>query len=302
MKMLGPIMISQKHGFKALSWITVLTTCLSLCLVASAQASGDSITQVGRVTVYIPESFSNPVSKRNLRFSKQLRADAEQIMATQRKSLERAYSSLRNRGAVRVKVLYGEPWNDLALKLFKYSDKTAFVSWQLVGYSASGKVLGKTPVFPKYPGSNANFLTRPTKNECTLLEFNLFDLGTWFHTETCSVKSPPAKEFLGVALGDYLLKSDFGIGGWELQQLKFALEPGHRISIQNGYFVCPDLAKYFGGSTRIPLSVKESLGGYSLKVDLKARTAVFKYVAPDQQMMADRAEKIPGQPWIYFGN
>jgi len=43
------------------------------------------------------------------------------------------------------------------------------------------------------------------------------------------------------------------------------------------------------------------LGGYSLKVDLKARTAVFKYVAPDQQMMADRAEKIPGQPWIYFG-
>jgi hypothetical protein len=295
-------MIFQKHRFAALSWIAALTACLSLCLVASAQAAGESIKQFGRVTVYFPESFSNPVSEKNLRFSKQLQADAKQIMATQRKSIERAYSSLRNRGAVRVKVLYGKPWNDLPLTLFKYSDKTAFVLWQLVGYSASGKVLGKTPVFPTDPGSDANFLTRPTSNDCSLLEYNLFDPRTWFQNKTCSVKSPPAKEFLRVALGDYLLKSDFGIGGWELQQLKFALEPGHSISIQDGYLVCPDLAKYFGGATRIPLSAKESLGGYSFKVDLKARTAVFKYVGPDQQMMADRAKKIPGQPWIYFGN
>jgi hypothetical protein len=280
----------------------IASQLLGIGYVATAEATQVAKTKYGRVTVYTPESLSHPTIQGNLRFSHRLQSNAEQIMATQRKTLERGYAALLNRGAVRVRVVYGKSWNEIPLKLFKYGDKTAFVSWQLVGYSHAGKVVGKSEIFPIDPGSNANFLTRPTSNECSLLEFNLFDLGTWFQNDVCSTRSPSAKEFLRVALGDYLIKSDFGIGGWELEQLKFALEPGHQISIKDGFLVCPDLAKNFNGVDQIALAKKESLGGYSFTVDLKARTAAFYYLAPDQQMMASRAAKIPGQPWIYFGN
>ena len=269
--------------------------------VTYAAPTASTIEKYGRVAVITPEEILHPKVQSNLQFTPRLIAGAKQIMETQRVSQLLAIRKLASKGAVRVKVELEKDWNTGALELLNYSDKNTFKNWHFVGYSSKSNAIGRSETFPVQANNYANYLTKPVLSDCSPLAFNIFNPATWFGDNVCNVDSPPAEEFLRAALASYLVKSGNNIGGWELQQLAFCLEPHHQISIQSGALFCPDLAKDFGGTTRIPLTQRGSLGGYSFSVDLKSRTAKFAYIAPDQQMMADKARKVSGQPWIDFG-
>jgi hypothetical protein len=286
---------------KSLS-VAILT--LSTALFSGTVALGEesTTTQYGRVKVTIPGELQNPTVHSNLPFSDRLLSEADLIMATQRATQLKALANLKRLGAVSVKVVLEKNLNEGALKLLQYQDPNTLRGWRFQGFNWDGKRVGQTTRFPIESGNFANYLTKPTSTECSLLEFSIFDSRTWFQKKYCEVKSPKAYEFLRAALGTYLAKSNNDFGAWELEQLKFALEPGHKISIEGNNFVCPDLASISGGITKIPLSHVEPLGGYMISLDLHSRTAAFKYLAPNQEAMARLAHKSPGQAWIDFAN
>ena len=294
-------MISQ-IGLKFAAATFAVVSFVSSFAAAPAAAEMSKIEKYGRVLVTTPDEILNPTLKANLRFSAKLMKDADLIMASQGAVQQRELKYLKSTGAVRVKVIFEDDWNTGALKLLNYTDKNTFKNWHFVGYSNSGKTIGRSETFPIEKNNYANYLTRPALLDCSVMDFEFWNLDTWFRGGQCKVASPKADAFLRAALGSYLVKSGNNLGSWELTKLAFALESGHRIAISSGAFLCPDLAKEFGETTRIPLSQKQSLGGYKFSVDLKSRTAKFTFIAPDQQLMADHAHKVAGQPWIDFGS
>ena len=294
-------MISQV-GLKFTAAIFAILSFASSIAAAPAEAEGSKTETYGRILVTTPDEILNPTLKASLRFSARLMKAARQIMASQRAAQQRELKYLKATGAVRVKVIFEDQWNTGALKLLNYKDKNTFRNWHLVGYSNTGKTIGRSQTFPVEKNNYANYLTRPVLLDCSVLDFQFWNLDTWFRTDQCQVTSPAAEAFLRAALGSYLVKSNNDLGSWELTKLAFALEPGHRITISSGALLCRDLAKEFGETSRIPLSRKQSQGGYEFSVNLNLRTAKFTFIAPDQQMMVDKAHKVAGQPWIDFGS
>ncbi len=250
---------------------------------------------LGSVTVVTSQT---PTVSANLPWSQAALSEAQNLIDEQRRALERDFSRLKNEGNTRVQVVYEN--QPLASEAFVDSEKygTNFLPWHLVGNKKTSSISSRS--YPLDKVDLAAYLTRPAGDGCSLINFSIFAPETWFQPPKCSVTQVKPQNYLAASLDTALKKSTLDVGSSELQQLKYALSPGTHPRINGKFLTCPELASVFGGTTKIALASKSSLGGYSISAKLAKRSATFTFIGPDLAVLAKSAYKSPGENFVRF--
>ena len=276
-------------GF-ALSFSALLVTTSILPVAASISTPGD-------VTVVVSKP---PVVAKNLPWSKASLRAAADLIAIDRKKIEAELSRLRSHGANRIAVIYEK--QPLSSESFADVESygTTFLPWHFTSSTSGVFVKSKNASFPRDRVDIAHYLTKLKKDDCSLLDFSLFIAETWFQPEQCEVVSPTPSAFLRASLATALKKSTLDFGSFELAQLKVALGPTTHPRLAGRTLICPELSSLFGGDTEIALEASDGVGGYFISVNLKNRTATFKFLGPDQPALASAATKNAGENFVRF--
>jgi hypothetical protein len=175
-----------------------------------------------------------------------------------------------------------------------------FSTWRMLGRTSFGKELGKSSVFPGDQTILANYLARIEPGTCSLVDFSIFQPPTWFLPKKCQIAIPKPEQFLRAALATNLQRITWDVGYWEISALEFALSEGTHLRVKDGYLYCPELSKLSAGQNKILLNLMDPLGGYSISLNLKNRTAVFTFKNLDQRALAKDAYKLEGEDYIGF--
>lgn len=274
----------------ALSFSALLATTSSLPIAASVATPGE-------VTVVLA---GPQVVKKNLPWGKASVKAATALIAVDRKNIETELKRLKFEGAKRIAVTYEK--QPLASESFAHVETygTAFLPWHFTVTTPGDSAKATRASFPRDRLDIAHFLTKLKKDDCSLDNFSIFITATWFQPEKCEVVWPTPSEFLRASLATALKKSTLDVGSFELAQLKFALGPTAHPRLVGRTLICPELSPLFGGDTKIPLEESDGVGGYSISVDLKNRTATFKLLGPDQEALAKAAYKEPSENYMRF--
>lgn len=246
------------------------------------------------------KKINEVVVETDLPWSKAGLEGARAITDNQKAAIEVAMKRLRKLGATKVEVValrenFAEPrWVN------KSHYGANFSTWRMVGSTSLGKGSAQSIVFPRDQTILANYLTRIEPGTCSLVDFSIFQPPTWFLPKKCHVLVPDPDQFLRAALATNLQKISWDVGSWEISALEFALSEKTHLTVKDGYLVCPELSKLSAGLNKIPLSLEDPLGGYSIALNLKARTAVFTFKNLDQRALARDAFKEDGEDFIGF--
>ena len=280
---------------KAITW------ALMLSFGFSASPAEAEVTEFQRVKIIqATEKINEVVVEAGLPWSKAGLEDARAIVENQKAAIEVAMKRLRKLGATKVNVValrenFAEPrWGNNS----HYGAN--FSTWRMVGSTSLGKKSGLSPAFPRDQTSLANYLTRLDPGICSLLDFSIFQPPTWFLPKKCQVVAPKPEQFLRAALATSLQKISWDAGSWEINALEFALSEKTHLAVKDGYLFCPELSKLSVGLDKIPLNFEDPLGGYSIALNLKERTAVFTFKNLDQRALARDAYKAEGEDAIGF--
>lgn len=282
-KTLGAILTSGVFAAANPSW----------ALAAAPDMAADQ--KGGQVTVVLASPVSIP---RNLSWNEAALNSARQIIANQKSDLLSAIRNLKQNGSTQIHVVYGK--QSLSSPAFRDTMQygTKFLPWHLEGYPLDPQLM--TTEFPLDQVDMANYLTKLKNERCSLVDFSIWTLETWFQPEPCSVTTPSPEEFLRASLATALKKSTIDIGSFELAQLKTAMAPESHTKISNGNLICLELGSVFAGKTAIPLSFRSPVGGYEISVNLSSRTAVFRFIGPDLKVLAAHAYRNEGENFIRF--
>lgn len=274
----------------ALSFSVLLPTTSSLPLAASAATPGE-------VTVVLADP---QVVEKNLPWSKASVKAATALIAVDRKNIETELKRVKLKGAKRIAVTYEK--QPLATESFADVETygTAFLPWHFTSNTSGDSAKVKSASFPRDRLDIAHYLTKLKKDDCSLDNFSIFNTATWFQPEKCEVVWPTPSEFLRASLATALKKSTLDVGSFELAQLKFALGSNANPRIIGRTLICPELSPLFGGDTKIPLEESDGIGGYFISVDLKNKTATFKFLGPDQAALASGATTNAEENFIRF--
>ena len=288
-------MTLRRPTLRAITWVLMLSFGLS---ASPAQAE---VTEFQRVKIIqATEKVNEVVVEAGLPWSKSGLEGARAIVDNQQAAIEVAMKRLRRLGATKVEVValrenFAEPrWGN------KSHYGVNFSTWRMVGSTSQGKQTGLTPAFPRDQTSLANYLTRIETGTCSLVDFSIFQPPTWFLPKKCQVLVPKPEQFLRAALATNLQKISWDVGSWEIRALEYALAEKTHLTVKDGYLVCPELSKLSVGLNKIPLSFEDPLGGYSIALNLKARTAIFTFKNLDQRALARDAYKEQGEDFIGF--
>jgi hypothetical protein len=288
-------MILRRRTLKAITWALILSFGVSLS-PAQAELAESKRVEIIQATKKINEV----VVESALPWSEGGLEGARAIIESQKSTLEAAMKRLRKLGATKMEVVnlrekFTEPrW----INKSKYGDN--FSTWRMLGMTSLGKESGKSVVFPRDQTILANYLTRIEPGTCSLVEFSFFQPQTWFLPKKCRVSVPEPEQFLRAALATNLQKITWDVGYWEISALEFALTERTHLWVKDGYLYCPELSRLSTGQNRILLDLVDPLGGYSISVNLKNRTAVFTFKNLDQRALAKDAYKLEGQDFIGF--
>ena len=281
--------------------LRALTLVLLLSFGLSASPAQAKETESERVKIIqATEKINEVVVEAGLPWSKSGLEGARAILENQKAAIEVAMKRLRKLGATRVEVValrdnFSEPqWVN------KSHYGANFSPWRMVGSSSLGKESGLSPVFPRDQTILANYLTRIEPGTCSLVDFSIFQPPTWFLPKKCQVVAPKPEQFLRAALATNLQKISWDAGSWEINALEYALSEKTHLTVKDGYLICPELSKLSVGKTKIPLNFEDPLGGYSIALNLKKRTAVFTFKNLDQRALAKDAYKAEGEDFIGF--
>ena len=264
-------------------------------IIANPIMTGATENTPGSVTVTVDKLGIVPS---NLPWSKAALDEARPLISLQSKALMSDFAHFKAKGNNRVQVVYEKQSLSSAAFADSKSYGTDFLPWHLVGNLGGQSATTKS--YPLDKVDLASYLTKPAADACSLSDFSIFDFQTWFQPPKCSVATPSPQKFLAASLATALKKSTLDIGSVELQELKYALSAGTHPRISGGYLICPELASVFGGTTRVALASKNTLGGYSFSADLVNRTAAFRFLGPDLASLAKAAYKVQGENFVRF--
>lgn len=281
---------------------TSVLSCLLTFALLSFGSPAKADQQISdRITVHFEgEKIDRLVVRRDLPWSEDGIKGARVIINRQASHIKLALERLKKSGATRVEVsnveslFSGRNWADNS----EYGSN--FSTWHMVGLTGSGAQKGESITFPEDPVILANYLTSIPSGTCSLLDFSLMDPTTWFQPKKCVISNPTPEDFLRAALATNLKKITWDVGSWELTALSFALEQKTHLALKNGYLYCPELSKISAGQNRILLKENHPLGGYSIAINLKNRTADFFFKGANQLNLAKGAHKFPNQDFIGF--
>jgi hypothetical protein len=272
---------------------------LSFGLSASPAQAEETDSQRVKI-IQATEKINEVVVEADLPWSKAGLQGARAILENQKAAIEVAMKRLQKLGATKVEVValrenFTEPrWGN------KFHYGANFSTWRMVGSTSLGKGSGLSPVFPRDQAILANYLTRIEPGTCSIVDFSIFEPPTWFLPKKCQVVAPKPEQFLRAALATNLQKITWDAGSFEINALEFALSEKTHLTVKAGYLICPELSKLSAGLNKIPLSFENPLGGYSIALNVKARTAVFTFKNLDQRALARDAYKAEGEDFIGF--
>jgi hypothetical protein len=280
------------------SWRIVLVIGFSsLVITAAPFPAGATATKSGEVKVILREPT---VIAKDLPWSSVSLKAAMDLIVIDRKALDAELKRLKSKGANRIQVVYEN--QPLASESFADVENygTTFLPWHFTGNTVTSSGNSKSASFPRDRADIAHYLTKLKEIDCSLSGFSIFNWATWLQPDKCEVVSPTPSEFLRASLATALKKSTLDFGSFELAKLKFALGSNMHPRLVGRALICPELGPVFGGNTKIALKKSEAVGGYLISVNLESRTAIFKFLGPDQTALAYGATKSAGEDFVRF--
>lgn len=277
----------------------ILVLMLSFGLSASPAQAEETESQRVKI-IQATEKINDLVVEAGLPWSKSGLEGARAILENQKAAIEVAMKGLQKLGATRVEVVALRDYFTEPRWVNKSHYGANFSTWRMVGSTSLGKGSGLSPVFPRDQTILANYLTRIEPGTCSLVDFSIFQPPTWFLPKKCQVVVPKPDQFLRAALATNLQKISWDVGSWELSALEYALSEKTNLTVKDGYLICPELSNLSVGLKKIPLNFEDPLGGYSIALNLKRRTAVFTFKNLDQRALARDAYKAEGEDFIGF--
>jgi hypothetical protein len=162
--------------------------------------------------------------------------------------------------------------------------------YRIRGFDSENRLVRTSDPFPAPTSLMAAKLVYLQQDECSLREFNLFNIATWWQ-KVCSIKIHPKEQFLRASLRSWLRMTDdpISFARFPQQQLDICFEMKSKFTVTGKTLTCPELSKYFNSITSVKLYFLDPQGGYEIVVDKKTKTYKTKYFAPDFQKLSTYA-------------
>lgn len=253
------------------------------------------------VEAIVPPSLEETLVERDLPWSTVSLEFAKESLSAQKKAFETSVSQLTAAGAESVivvsdrQILMGKPFQDASLYIGNLHP------WHLEGVNARGKYIGRSRQFPADPLDMSNYLLRPTRATCSILERHWWNPLDWFKEGTCQLTKVESSAYLRASLATAMKKATIGqAGSWLIPQLDFALASDCELTIKHDQLYCNALAQIMTGGKSIKLSGKSKLGGYLITVDIAKRKAIYRATGIDQKALAREAKVFEGENYVRF--
>jgi hypothetical protein len=202
--------------------------------------------------------------------------------------LKQELEAQRKSGAIRVSKIYRTYHTD------EYKDWKKYVpeirDYQIAGYSRSNLQKRVADLYQIGGPDLQRKLVYLKQDNCSLLDFNLFDIDTWF-VEKCSITVGSPGKFLRAALRTKMAMGSAAnqSRAWFRELVDACLRSEYPYKISNGIMNCPKLAKDSPGFNSIELEGYLLSGGWKFTVNQTKNTATLKYLPPKFQEWADTA-------------
>jgi hypothetical protein len=135
---------------------------------------------------------------------------------------------------------------------------------------------------------------------CSLLDFNLFDVTTWW-VKKCQVKVPTAPQYLRYALIANLFYAEPGQQyQFNIGELRNIAANGFQFQVLNGNIVSSSLAALTMGGNSLPLHQSSLIGGYDISVGADGKSFTYTELPPDLSALAKAAKLSDDGSYIQF--
>ncbi len=202
--------------------------------------------------------------------------------------LKKELEAQRKSGAVKVSKVYQKYHTE------EYSDWRKYVpdirDYQIAGYTRADRQVRLSELYLIGGPDLASKLVYLKQDTCSLRDFNLFDVETWF-IEKCSITVESPQKVLRAALRTKMAMSSPAneARAFIRQLVEVCLQSEYPFTISGRTMICPKLALDWQGFSTIQLDGYLLSGGWKINVDQNKRTATLKYLPPKFQDWADTA-------------
>ncbi len=192
----------------------------------------------------------------------------------------------KSKGAVKLEKIYSKvspEYSQLNLKNYGLDLRPYIIK----GFDSRNRLVRTSNFFPEPTSLMASHMVHLSHDKCSLKDFSLFDVETWWQT-TCEVVLPSKTSFLRASLRSWLRMTDgpVSFASFPQQQLDICFKSRTTFTLIGQELKCPALSKYFNSQTTVDLHYLQPQGGYEITVNEKVRTFSTKYFAPDFYKLA----------------
>ena len=273
----------------------LILSAASLALLVQPAIGGAEVT-----------GYSNPndpaltLVPSNLIWSNQARQAATELKNHLHHQLKSELLNQRAKGATRIVKVYSN-----ISPSFKNRDWKTYTKdirqYKIKGYDSQNRLVRTSRSFPVQSNMLAASLVYLKQDRCSLVEFSLFNLSTWWNG-TCSIAIESENRMLRAALWSWLhiVDNPLSLSQRTENSIKDCFDLGAPFSISGTKFTCPALKLKYGLDETVDLVHYEALGGFRFTVNQKAKTFKVLYLAPDFQYLADLGSWDKDYYWISF--